>query len=210
MLINSPLGFCGLYWALQGFEVHYRRQQTHHHYRDNQLTEHIGAVVADGILPNGFPGRRVASPDNHAGQHMAYQADKYRRPAPEADGGNPVAGNGLCEQAGETQAGEGHHIVQQNHQEIVDKVGHRRRPEAHHHVDQGIDKGGEGPPLWSIAEGDNQQRDHAGRRDGAALGQGEDFYHGQHCSKCHHDGALGEHTGFGCRFRHFVSTSFLL
>ena len=107
-----------------------------------------------------------------------------------------LTADGFGKNARKTHHREGDDIVQQHHQQIIDKGGDRRRIKAQDHLDHRIDECGHQSPFCAITVGDKQQRHHACSGDGTTLRHPEDGDHRKDNGECDHDSAFGKHTDF--------------
>ena len=146
--------------------------QPGHDGRDDDLGDHVGAVVGHGpdrrrpaqlVGPHGFP-------DQHAAEEVAH------KPAQEGDHDAhhdaPAAiGDHLVEAGREADQGEGHHIVQKDDADGRQRVGRVADvAQAQQHLDQAVHQRADDAHAGAVPVGDHHQRQHAAHRDAAAKG----------------------------------------
>ena len=168
--------------------------------RQDRLGQHVTAVVGQAVNPGGQTIAQVA-PDEHAGQEAAQEP--HRTDCRSTDShANQTVGERFGNGAGQAQQGKGQDVVQKNHAHKRQQTGGRRCIKAQQHLQQAVYKAGEQAPLYAVAEGNEDEGQHAEQRNRTAVRQLIDLDVRQYGAQGDHQGALYQGARFGIGFGH--------
>ena len=194
--------YCGRLCRFARHELFDLRQLEENHrcdHREDQLWQHVCAVVAQRVKPRMSDPRRTEGDeflkvreDNRAGYEVAHKAEKHREACAEADACIALA----AERTRETDDGIRHDVVKQNR---TDKAGRRQAPAEHavhrdaeRELDHGLHERCRETPLQPEHDGNHGAWQHGKQRNRAAKGHFQHLNQAEHRAERDHDRAYGE------------------
>lgn len=169
-------------------------QRTDHQRADHgedQLRQHVGAVVGQGVDRHGGV-FRVAAPDRNAADEVAHEADHGNQRAAGRQRKRLIF-DGTPENAAETEGGESDDIIGEDQDQIgrdardIGEVG-----KAEQHLDDAHGKAGEQAPFHAVAVADDHDRKLRKEGDRAAEGELDGCELVENDGEREHDAAFGE------------------